>query len=179
MNAPTHLACAACIASFMAFHAAPKKHSRAWLLAGAIAAGMLSHILLDLTPHYAWIVYLDWLGSRPHSGVLRELLLGGAVGSAAIWIAARTDLRVVVAGMLGSAYLDIEKVAALGLGLSPTFVIFDWHSLQVSSQPASLSKGVLVAIECVILVASFAGLIWIRCASGCRPSAVGTESSGK
>jgi hypothetical protein len=123
---------------------------------------MLSHILLDLTPHYAWIVYLDWLGSQPYSGVLRELILGGAAAILALLITSRTDTRVVLAGMIGSAYLDIEKVAALGLGLPPAFVLFDWHSLQVSSHPTYVSKAVLIALESVILIASFVGLLWIR-----------------
>ena len=41
--------------------------------------------------------------------------------------------------------------------MPPALVVFDWHSLPGASHPASVPKGVLVAIERVIFVAVSSG----------------------
>lgn len=155
------MACAACIASLLAAKGIGRARP-ALLLAGAVACGMLSHIVLDITPHYAWIVYLDFLGSEPYSGVLKELVTGSVVIVICLLLVPREHLPAVVAGIIGSAYLDAEKVAALGLGLPHQFVIFDWHSLQVAAHWTGVSSATLIAWEVAIFIVCMAILVRIR-----------------
>ena len=155
MNSPTHIACGACLAHLIASATRGKRISkgRTALVVGAvIAAGVLSHLALDLVPHYAWIVYLDWFKPMPYHWLVREALFGLAVGAVALWLA-DGERPWVMLGMVAGMYPDVEKVLFFNHGLADTFILFDWHSRYLSNRTGGLPKPVLIAMECVLIAA--------------------------
>ena len=79
MNTPTHSVCGACLAQALALACATGNPNRMRITAvavGALGVGVLSHLLLDLLPHYAWVVYLDWFKPWPFHWLMREALFG-------------------------------------------------------------------------------------------------------
>jgi len=155
MNTPTHIACGACIAHIIAHasrDACVTRSKTAFIAIGVFAASVLSHLALDLLPHYAWIVYLDWFKTMPYHWLIREAVFGLAIALPALMIAGKARPFIVV-GMVGGMYPDLEKVLCVDHGLTQPFILFDWHSRYLSNRTAGLPKPLLVIMECCIIAA--------------------------
>ena len=161
MNTPTHIACGACLAHIIA-DGFPGNRATSGKLAfvgtGVVAVGVLSHLALDLLPHYAWIVYLDWFKGLPYHWLIREAAFGLAVAVIALRLAGKA-WPFVILGMAAAMYPDIEKVLCVDHGLPNTFILFDWHSGYLSTRTGGLAKPLLIAGECT-MIGAFMLLMW-------------------
>lgn len=128
------------------------------VVAGALLAGILSHLLLDLLPHYAWVVHLDWFKPLPFHWLLREAALGLLIAAAALAIG-RRSWPYVALGMLGGIYPDVEKVLSVDFDVPGWLILFEWHSASLSSRTAGLPKPILIALE-FVLIATFLLFMW-------------------
>ena len=169
MNIPTHIASGACIAYALAIKLqgrAGAAWQRGLLAVCALALGLISHLLLDLLPHYAWVVHLNWFRPLPFHWLMREAVLGLAVAIPAFVFAGRSWPYVAL-GMFGGIYPDVEKVLSVDFRVPDTFILFAWHSNHLSNRTAGLPKPLLIGIECV-LIAGFLLAMWRmrRAASG-------------
>ncbi|MEW6350431.1 MAG: hypothetical protein AB1646_15310, partial [Thermodesulfobacteriota bacterium] len=178
MNTPTHIACGACLALAVTHLANTREGSgpRPLLLGiGAVVIGVASHLLLDLMPHHAWIVFLDWFKPLPFHWLIREAVFGAAVAIPAMILAGKSWPYVGL-GMLGALYPDVEKVLAVDFHLPEAYVLFPWHSAHLSSRTGGLPESVLIEFEC-FLTAAFLIAMWrmnntnafIRKSSGGNP----------
>lgn len=161
MNTPTHILCGACLAQTLAQACLIGKPSRMRMVAvavGALGVGVVSHLLLDLLPHYAWVVYLDWFKPLPFNWLMREATLGLAVAIPAFILAGRSWPYVAL-GMFGGIYPDVEKVLSVDFHVPDRFILFKWHSTYLSNRTAGLPKAVLIGIEC-LLIAGFLLAMW-------------------
>ena len=177
MNAPAHIACGACLAFAIARAARGRRGSPGGtaLVAGAVvAAGVVSHLVLDLLPHYAWIVYLDWFKPMPNHWLVREAVFGLAAGAGALWLA-DGERPWVMLGMVADMYPDVEKVLFFNRGVADAFILFDWHSKYLSNRTGGLPKPVLIAFECS-LIAACLFTIW-RVGRGARRSGGANETA--
>lgn len=160
MNTPTHIACGACLAQVVAYATTGKRDTSvrvATIAAAVLLLGVVSHLLLDLLPHYAWIVYLDWFKPAPYHWLIREAVFGLAVAVPALLMAGKT-WPFVVLGMAGGLFPDVEKVLAVDLHLPRQFILFDWHSTYLSKRTGGLPRPFLVAMECCLIAACFFGM---------------------
>ena len=156
MNTPTHIACGACLAQALTLtlHGRRPTAVQCSLLAfGSVVLGIVSHLLLDLLPHYAWVVYLDWFKPLPFHWLIREGVFGLVVAIPAFLLSGKSWPYVAL-GMLGGIYPDVEKVLSLDFHVPQQFILCDWHSTYVSSRTAGLPKAVLIGMEC-LLIAGF------------------------
>ena len=155
MNTPTHIVSGACVALAIAHGNLMRPGTLARAAAMAMAcfvAGVATHLLLDLLPHYAWVVYLDWFKPLPYHWLIREAAFGIAVAFPAfIW--AGKAWPFVALGMVGGMYPDLEKVLALDFRLPAQLVLFDWHSTYLSSRTAGLPRPLLIVMECCLIAA--------------------------
>lgn len=161
MNTPTHIACGACLAHVIASATTRRRNNAvttSTVAAAALLLGILSHLLLDLLPHYAWIVYLDWFKPLTYDWLIREALFGIAVAVPALLWAGKA-WPFVALGMAGGIYPDVEKVLAFDLHVPRQFILFDWHSTYLSSRTGGLPKPLLIIAECG-LVAAFLFTMW-------------------
>lgn len=62
-----------------------------------------------------------------------------------------------IAGVIGGLYPDIEKVASVDFHLPERFVIFRWHSMQLSAHHAGLPRSVLITAEVVLITVLLLG----------------------
>jgi hypothetical protein len=177
VNTTAHLAGAACAAYGWAVAAAQRKPTplRAGVVAGGAAViGLLSHFLLDLIPHYAWIANLDWFQTLPYRWLLCEGLFGLAVAVPALLIA-RGARGHVALGMLGGLYPDLEKVMSLDLHVPDRYVLFAWHSNHLSHRTGGCSKPILAAFECALVLA----LLWEMWRIRARDARYGASGAGR
>ena len=154
MNIPAHLVCGAVLAQALSRATAGSGRRRriAAVAAGALLLGIASHLLLDLLPHYAWIVYLHWFEPWPFSWLIREAVFGLAVAVPAFMLAGRTWPYVAL-GMLGGVYPDVEKAVFFTFQAPAPFALFPWHSLYLSNRTAGLPHAVLIGFECLFIAA--------------------------
>jgi hypothetical protein len=161
MNTPTHLACGACLAYALACTASksPQTPGRIGLVAfGVVSVGVVSHLLLDLLPHYAWVVYLGWFKPLPFHWLIREGVFGLAVVITALILSGKSWPYVAL-GMFGGIYPDVEKVLAVDFHMPERFILFDWHSTYLSNRTGGFPKGALIGFEC-LLIAVFLLTMW-------------------
>ena len=159
MNIPTHIAFGACLAQWVASGGkCNTAGEKVFIGIGVVVIGMLSHLALDLLPHYAWIVYLDWFKKLPYHWLIRESLFGLVIVIFALYFADRA-WPFVVLGITGAMYPDIEKILCVDFGLPESLVIFDWHSSALSSRTGGLPKALLITAECM-LVGIFLLMMW-------------------
>lgn len=164
MNTPTHIVCGACLAQALALSLSRARHSKVHILAvaaGALCAGILSHLLVDLLPHYNWIVYLPWATGLPFHWLIREAVFSLAVAIPA-FILARGLRPYVAIGMLGAIYPDVEKVLSFDFHVPDRFILFDWHSTRFSNRTAGLPNAILIGIECLLIAASLLAMWRMR-----------------
>ncbi|MBI3985337.1 MAG: hypothetical protein HY343_00305 [Lentisphaerae bacterium] len=153
MNTPAHIACGACLALALATVSRGTQQERprvALLAAGSVVLGILSHLLLDLLPHYAWIVHLDWFKPAPFHWLLREAVFGVAVAVPALLLSGRAWPYAAL-GIFGAVYPDVEKVLSLDFHWPQALVFFGWHSNFVSNRTAGLPPPLLIAFECLLI----------------------------
>jgi hypothetical protein len=160
MNTPTHIACGACLAYVVTATAGRNGNTvkAATLAVATLLLGITSHLLLDMLPHYAWIVYLDWFNPLPYHWLMREAVFGLAVAVPSFLLAGKA-WPFVVLGMGGAVCPDVEKVLAVDLHLPRRFILFDWHSTYLTNRTAGLPKSFLFLMECC-LVAAFLFAMW-------------------
>lgn len=127
-----------------------------WLV--CFGTGIASHLLLDLLPHYAWIVYLPGYEHLPFHWLIREGIVAGIVALPALYFTRRM-WPYAIAGMIGGLYPDIEKVAYGDLNLPRAFVAFPWHSTQLSSRDGGFPHGALACAEVLLLLLTLAA-VW-------------------
>ncbi len=120
--------------------------------------GVVSHLLLDLMPHYAWIVFLDWFKPLPFHWLIREAVFGVAVAVPALILAGRA-WPIVALGMLGALYPDVEKVLAVDFRVPEAYILFPWHSAYLSSRTGSLPEPILIGAEC-LMTGAFLIAMW-------------------
>lgn len=166
MNVPTHIACGALIGYAVAQVRSrcsnqARRDRPARLFAAIFVLGVASHLLLDLIPHYAWIVDRDWFISAASHWVIRATILSLLVGLPAIWITGRA-WPCAVAGILGAMYPDIEKVAYFNFGATDPLILFDWHSKHLTSNPPGVPAWVLMGAEWILVVAILAAMAIMR-----------------
>lgn len=164
MNTTAHLAGAACAAYGWAFAATrrtdpPLPGSLVVLVAAGL--GLLSHFVLDLTPHYAWIANIEWFPPFPYRWLVNEAILGAVVAIPALLLASGARWPVAI-GMLGGLYPDWEKVLSLDFHIPDRYVLFAWHSSHLSHRTGGLPKPVLVEFECALVLACLAVMWAIR-----------------
>lgn len=123
-----------------------------------LGVGIASHVLLDLVPHYAWIVYLPGYEHVPFHWLIREGMVAAIVALPALFFA-RRFWPYALAGMVGSVYPDIEKVASVDFNLPETFILFRWHSTQLSCHDGGLPHWALITAELLLNVGLLL-LIW-------------------
>ena len=161
MNTPTHIACGACLAHAVAYATTGKRDTSARVVtiaAAVLLLGVISHLLLDLLPHYAWIVYLDWFKPLPYHWLIREGVFGLAVAVPAfLWAGKAWPFAAL--GMAGAMYPDVEKVLAVDFHLPEPFILFDWHSTYLSNRTGGLPLPLLIVVECC-MIAAFLFVIW-------------------
>ncbi len=114
--------------------------------ASAFVAGLVSHFVLDVVPH--------WGEQRIF---LRVAVVDGLVGLAVMGVIARTaapERRTrVVAGMLGACLPDADKPSELFFGRSPFPVALDdWHRQIQRESPRRLPQEVVVATLGALIV---------------------------
>ena len=107
----------------------------------AFVAGVVSHFLMDVTPHW---------GDEDRRTFLRVAVADGLVGATALALVNRlapaTRRTRVTAGMLGAAFPDLDKPSLLFFGMSPFPDAFDtWHRQIQTESPARLPQEFLVA----------------------------------
>jgi hypothetical protein len=155
VNAPTHIACGALLAQLLATSVSRRyalRRSVMWFVAfGCVGLGIACHLLLDLLPHYAWIVYLEWFNALPYHWLLREALFGLVVAVPALILAGRF-WPFVMLGIAGGMYPDVEKVLAVDLHVPAALILFDWHSRYLSTRTGGLPMPFLIAFECFLIV---------------------------
>jgi hypothetical protein len=176
MNTPTHIAGGACLAMALVCVCSPVAQSRtrvAAVAAGALGVGVVVHLLLDLIPHFAWVVYLEGFKPLPFHWLLREAALGLAVALPALALSGRAWPYVAL-GMAGGLYPDVEKVLSVDFHVPDRFILFGWHSLGVSNRTAGLPKAVLIAGECLLL----AGFLFAMWRMKNRASSAGAAGGG-
>jgi hypothetical protein len=125
---------------------------------GAVVVGVISHLLLDFLPHYAWIVYLDWFNSYPYRWLIREAACGAVVAIPILMISGRMR-PYVLCGMFGGLYPDIEKVLSLTFQVPDSLILFDWHSTKLSARTWGLPISILITLECLMTLACLA-IMW-------------------
>ncbi|MEM7393178.1 MAG: hypothetical protein AAF492_12605 [Verrucomicrobiota bacterium] len=164
MNTPTHIVFGACLAYGIASRFIPDDATRTrkvGLGALIVGAGVLSHLGLDLMPHYAWVVYLNGLENLPYDWLVREALFGLALAVPAFRLA-REQWPYVALGMAGGMYPDIEKVAALDFHVPDAYILFDWHSTKLSNRTGGLPLSVLIVIEVILIALALGAMGFIR-----------------
>ena len=147
MNTPTHIACGACFAQVLTLtlHGRRPTTVQCGLLAlGSVVLGIVSHLLLDLLPHYAWVVYLDWFKPLPFHWLIREGVFGLAVAIPAFIFAGRSWPYVAL-GMIGGIHPDVEKVLSVDFHVPDSLILFGWHSTSLSNE-CLLIVGFLLAM---------------------------------
>lgn len=83
--------------------------------AAAFAAGLASHVVMDLTPHWAD----PDAGEEAFLRVARRDGLAALAAAAAVLAAARTPRRALVAGIAGAVLLDADKPSRHFFGRNP------------------------------------------------------------
>ena len=151
MNTPTHIAAGALFAQLMInWLKLRSKPSPIWGCY-CLGWGIASHLLLDLVPHYAWVVYLPGIENFPFHWLIKEAALGLLVAVPLVYIT-RERWGCIVLGMIGAIYPDIEKVLYLDFGIPDTLVLFGWHSTSLSSLSGTFSTDALIVIELALVV---------------------------
>lgn len=164
MNTPTHIACGACLAQVVAYATTGKRDMSARVAAISVTVlllGVGSHLLLDLLPHYAWIVYLDWFKPLPYHWLIREAVFGLAVAMPAL-LMSRKAWSFVFLGMAGGMYPDVEKVLAVDLHLPRQLILFDWHTTYLSSRTGGFPRPFLVVMECCLIAGCLVAMWRVR-----------------
>ena len=148
----------------------------ATITAAVLLLGALSHLLLDLLPHYAWIVYLDWFKPIPYHWLIREAVFGLAVAVPALLMAGKA-WPFVVLGMIGGMYPDVEKVLSVDFHVPDQFILFGWHSNFLSNRTLGLPIPVLIGLE-LVLITGFLYAMWKmkKIASNNRLQAIGAKT---
>jgi len=105
----------------------------------AFLAGVASHVLMDMTPHWGD----DQL-------FLRVAVVDGLVGATTLVLVNRLTSEArrtsVTAGMLGAAFPDLDKPSELFFGWSPfPAAVDDWHKRLQRESPRRLPQEVVVA----------------------------------
>jgi len=124
----------------------------------AFGVGVVSHLLLDRLPHYAWVVYLDWFKPLPFHWLLGEATFGLALAIPAFIFAGRLWPYVAL-GMIGGIYPDVEKVLSVDFHVPDSLILFSWHSTYLSNRTAGLPKAVLIGFES-LLITGFLLAMW-------------------
>lgn len=161
MNTPTHMVCGAFLAQALAVTFIKDKPAKIRIVViamSALCAGIFSHLLMDLLPHYAWIVYLDWFKPLPFHWLIREAVFGLAVAIPAFLLGGRFWPYVAI-GMFGGVYPDMEKILSVDFHVPDKYILFGWHSSHLSNRTAGLPKAVLIGTEC-LLVLGFLLAMW-------------------
>ena len=102
----------------------------------AFVAGVASHFVMDVTPHW---------GDEDRRTFLRVAVVDGLVGATALTVVNRlvpaTRRTRVTAGMLGAAFPDLDKPSLLFFGLSPFPDAVDtWHRQIQTESPTRLPQ---------------------------------------
>ena len=179
MNTPTHITCGACLAQALTLtlHGRRPTAVQCGLLAfGSFVVGIVSHLLLDLLPHYAWVVYLDWFKPLPFHWLIREGVFSLAVAIPAFLLSGKSWPYVAL-GLLGGIYPDVEKVLSVDFHMPQQFILFDWHSAYLSNRTAGIPKAVLIGMEC-LMVAGFLLAMWRMKRTASNKSVVHPVSPG-
>lgn len=179
MNTPTHIICGACLAQALAQIFSCRKMDSpriAAIMAGAFGLGVISHLLLDMLPHYAWVVYLDWFKPLPFHWLIREAMFGLAVAIPAFILSGRLWPYAAI-GMLGAIYPDVEKVLSVDFHVPDQFILFGWHSNYLSNRTLGLPIPVLIGLE-LVLITGFLYAMWRmkKIASNNRLQAIGAKT---
>jgi len=153
VNTPTHIAAGVWIAQMVMLRWSTTSVWRR-IGAGAVcfAGGLITHLALDALPHFAWVIYLPVLESLPFHWLIREGLLATVVAIPLFYVT-RAIWPYAVLAMCGALYPDAEKVAAADLNVSPHWIIFKQHSIQLSSNDGGLPHCILIATEIAITAA--------------------------
>ena len=96
----------------------------------------------------------------PFHWLIREAIFGLAVALPALYLAGRA-WPFVALGMLGAIYPDVEKVLSVDFHIPDQFILFAWHSTELSSRTGGLPRPLLIGSECV-LIAAFFIIMWPR-----------------
>lgn len=157
MNAPTHVLSGIALGVLAARFVPQTIPARTLLAAAAVCVGAaLLHVGMDLQPHYNWIVYLHAFESLPYHWLVREAVCTLVVFIPALYLARRAVVPA-LAGVFGSVYPDIEKVAAVDFGFR--HALFPGHSLELSTHDYGLPRSVLIASD-FLLIATFFSIVW-------------------
>ena len=127
----------------------------------AVLGGVLSHLLLDIAPHYAWIVYLDWFKGVPYAWLLQEALFGGALAIIILAVCGKARSFVLL-GIFGAIYPDIEKVLVFDFHAPDWMVLLDRHSRYLTNNTYGWPVWALIGLEVSLTVASLAGIVVMK-----------------
>lgn len=159
VNTPTHLAAGAMLAQFL-INNRKDQSIRGRIVCGfaCLMLGVASHLLLDLFPHYAWIVYLPGFEDLPFHWLIHEGVLGLLVSLPLLYFT-RARWGSVTLGMVGAVYPDVEKVACVDLGMPSWMALFRWHSLTLSDRDGGLPLYVLIVAELALIAGLMLGTL--------------------
>ncbi len=151
MNTPTHVISGIWLAQFLSNHVPASFPIRKLLLAvTCLVAGAFLHLVLDVMPHYNWIVYLHGYENLPHHWLFCEAIVALIVFIPAIYFTRRI-WPIALIGAFGALYPDIEKVASCDFNMPERFVIFRHHSLHLSSNDYGIRHDALITGELALI----------------------------
>ncbi|MCG3149036.1 MAG: hypothetical protein PCFJNLEI_02488 [Verrucomicrobiae bacterium] len=117
----------------------------------AFGAGVAAHLALDAVPHNNWTLAQNWFPGVAYAWlanaavVATPFLIFGLVIERRHWV-------ILLLGVLGGLYPDIEKLGYIDFNLPQAFVLFPSHSLKVSSHDGGWSLWECVLVEASILI---------------------------
>ncbi len=123
--------------------------------------GVLSHLLLDAFPYYDYLFRIKMFKPLPYGWTIPTALITVPVIIAAIYL--NKDARIIVElSIFGGMYPDMEKLAYFDAGLPRSFVLFPYHSCQLSGSDWEFShKHVLIAMETFLFALMIYAMVWL------------------
>lgn len=116
----------------------------------SFAVGVLSHLMLDVVPH--------WGDGREIQEVMHIAVPDGLIGAttmALVTLTTHPERRArVLAGMVGAALLDMDKPGRVFFGASPfPRVVDELHQRYQHESPRRMPQELVVGVSLMILVA--------------------------
>lgn len=171
MDFPIHVAAGALAGSVLLYLHARERHISGDLTltrsdtfelgATGCFLGILTHLLLDAFPYYDYLFRIEIFKHLPYGWTIPTALLTVPVIIVAIYL--NKDARLIVElSMFGGMYPDMEKLAYFDAHLPRSFVLFPYHSCQLSGSPWEFSHArELIVMEIGVFAIMMRMICWL------------------